>query len=217
MPIRTESVTVFERGWIFRYRLPSQMPPQKVAIFLHGWTGDENSMEIFARGLPENYLQLFPRGPVTVSGGGYGWTPVHGISNSQMADFLPTAHNLLNEIDLHLTEWGLKNRSFSVTGFSQGAAMAYILTLLYPQRVERTAALAGFLPNLPGSIELSGLKTKPIYIAHGTRDETIPVEEARNAVAILHQAGAEVDYCQNSAGHKLPTDCFTKLHEFLQV
>lgn len=216
MPTVNESTTVYERGWIMRYRLPAQMPPQRITVFIHGWTGDENSMEIFARGLPSSHLQMFPRGPVSAQGVGFGWTSVRGIENSQLADFLPTAHELLKEIDAHLSGWKLQNHSFSVTGFSQGAAMAYILSLLYPQRVERIAALAGFLPALPDSLDLSAIKAKPVYIAHGTRDETIPVEEARKAAAFFNANGAEVDFCENNAGHKLPTICFAKLHEFLQ-
>jgi phospholipase/carboxylesterase len=212
-----ESVTIFERGWIFRYRLPAQMPAQKVAVMIHGWTGDENSMEIFARGLPANCLQLFPRGPVSAPDGGYGWTAVRGVENSQMSDFVPAADQLLKEIDAHLADWKMANSHFSITGFSQGAAMAYVLTVLYPQRIERMAALAGFMPALPAALDLSGLQSKPIYIAHGTRDDTIPVEEARKAARLLVDIGADVDYCENSAGHKLPTSCFTKLHDFLQA
>ncbi len=215
MPTMNEATTVFERGWIFRYRASRQQPPKNAAVFIHGWTGDENSMEMFARGMPENCLQLFPRGPIPAPGGGYGWTAVRGISNIQMADYAPTAHSLLKEIDNHLSEWNLGGGSFRLVGFSQGAALSYVLTLLYPHRVERMAALAGFLPALLDDFNISALKDKPIYIAHGTRDEIVPVEEARNAVAILQPSGAAIDYCENSAGHKLPTNCFSKLYEFL--
>jgi len=212
---KSESTTVFERGWILRYRMPRHTPPSKVALFLHGWTGDENSMEIFARGLPENVLQIFPRGPVSAPGGGYGWTELRGYSSAKLDDYASAATRLIQEIEQRLSEWHLNGQPFSVTGFSQGAAVAYTIALLFPAKVNRIAALAGFMPGLPASIDLAGLGSMPVYIAHGVRDETIPVEEARKAASLLHNAGADVEYCENHGGHKLPTNCFAQLTQFL--
>ena len=121
----------------------------------------------------------------------------------------------MGEIDHRLADFGLFSPSLSVTGFSQGAAMTYALLFLFPTRINRAAALAGFLPEVPPGFDRSALNGKPVYIAHGTRDETIPVEEARQAAEFLNSAGADVSYCENSGGHKLPTNCFSQLTHFL--
>ena len=215
MPTRIESQTTFERGWIFRVRPSSQNPPERILIFLHGWTGDENSMDIFARGVPEDSFSLFPRGPIHAPAGGYGWVSGRTSWEAQLADYQPVAGRLLQEIDQRLAEVGQSSPQLTVTGFSQGAAMAYALLLLFPHRIQRAAALAGFMPMVPSGIDLSALKGKDIYIAHGTRDETIPVEAARQASDFLRSAGAEVSFCENSGGHKLPTRCFAELTRFL--
>lgn len=100
-------------------------------------------------------------------------------------------------------------------GFSQGAALAYALAFLHPQRVRKLAGLAGFLPegcealarNLP-------MKGKRIFVAHGSLDELVPIEKGRQSVAVLRQAGGEVTYCEDEVGHKLSKGCFASLEEF---
>jgi predicted esterase len=87
--------------------------------------------------------------------------------------------------------------------------------LLYPQRIARLAALAGFLPDLSPERPIPNLTGQQVYIAHGRKDETIPVERARAAAKLLQAAGAEVDTCETEAGHKLPASCFSGLTRFL--
>jgi predicted esterase len=60
------------------------------------------------------------------------------------------------------------------------------------------------------------LKDVAVFIAHGTRDQLVPVERARLGVEVLQQAGAIVSYCEHEAGHKLNADCFRSLQLFFQ-
>ena len=102
-------------------------------------------------------------------------------------------------------------------GFSQGAALAYTFALLYPEGVSSLAGLSGFLPD--GALTLAKgqpLKRKPIFLAHGTQDELVPVKRARQAVKLLEQAGAQVTYCEDDVGHKLSVSCFRGLESFFR-
>ena len=49
-------------GWTLRVRA-SDSPNPRLLLLLHGWTGDENSMWVFARGLSPNYWIVAPRAP----------------------------------------------------------------------------------------------------------------------------------------------------------
>jgi len=103
-----------------------------------------------------------------------------------------------------------------VAGFSQGAAMAFSLALLHPERISRVAALSGFLPE--GSEErLAALQGKKIFIAHGREDEVIPVEFARQAKAMLEAHGTEVTYCESEGGHKVGKQCLKGMETFLII
>ena len=79
------------------------------------------------------------------------------------------------------------------------------------------AGLSGFLPNQFEQYSQSlPIREIPVLLAHGTRDELVPVEKARQAVEQLTRAGARVDYCEDNVGHKLSATCFRSLEVFFQ-
>ncbi len=213
-----EPYTSYERGWIIHIRPARQTPPSRIVVLIHGWTGDERSMDIFTRGLHQETLLLSPRGPVEASAGGYGWSERReGESLASYLDLVPTAQRLLIELDLRLADFGLQHPPLSLAGFSQGAAISYVLAFLFPDRIQRMAALAGFLPDLPAHFKPQALVGKPFFIAHGIHDETVPVERAHSAVIYLQACGAQVEYCESSSGHKLALPCFHRLTTFLNA
>ena len=46
-------------GWTLRVR-PAQTADPRLLVLLHGWTGDENSMWIFAKRLSPAYWMIAP-------------------------------------------------------------------------------------------------------------------------------------------------------------
>jgi phospholipase/carboxylesterase len=215
----TETNRFTQNGWTFRYR-PPEAPtnPFRLLLLLHGLTGDESVMWIFTRQLPASYAMLAPRGPVTIRSGGFGWVP--GVEAPEapgdwpnLADFTPAVDALISQVDLWLTANQLKVDTFDLMGFSQGAALAYAITLLHPDRVGRVAALAGFLPDLEGPPPPT-LRGKPVYIAHGRNDPTVPVSYARQAVQRLEAAGARITCCESDAEHRLSAECLHGLNDF---
>ncbi len=102
-------------------------------------------------------------------------------------------------------------------GFSQGAALVYSFALKQPDRLRALAGLSGFVPEGASSLAVGHpLKDMAVFIAHGTKDQLVPVERARQGVEVLQQAGAQVSYCEHEAGHKLNADCFRSLQIFFQ-
>lgn len=225
MQIKTENVIEFEQ-WTLRYHLPEGEGPHPILLLIHGWTGDENVMWIFTSHLSPRYLILAPRGIYPADEGGFGWEPRDGPGWPKMGDFRPAVDGLLQMLEK------LKNGSLggkpqfpdvdfsklSLMGFSQGAALAYTLALTHPERIQRLAGLAGFLPaDAERIIGLRPLQGKKIFVAHGTRDERVPVERARVAVRLLEQAGADVTYCEEDVGHKLAASCFHGLDRYFEI
>jgi phospholipase/carboxylesterase len=183
-------------------------------LLLHGWTGDENSMWIFTPRLPENYIIISPRGIFQTPLGGYGWRENSIKGWSTMNDFQPAMHALIDLID-SLGFPGNQSKRFNVMGFSQGAALAYSLALTYPEKVDKLAGISGFFPELQNGALLDGaLKGKKVFVAHGLRDEMVPVDKARQVVKALKKSGAEVTYCEEDVGHKLSSGCFRGMDDF---
>ena len=172
-------------------------------------------MWIFTHNLPANRWIFSPRAPLASAQGGYTWlAPDQGWP--RLSDFQAVSGKLMAEFDHWAERTGAPVDSFDVMGFSQGAALAYTLAAFYPQRVQRVIALAGFLPAedaLPG--RYAALTGKKIYVAHGAKDETVPISMAQEAVRILQTAGAEVVYCESEVGHKLSAPCLRGLTQFI--
>jgi phospholipase/carboxylesterase len=209
----SESFVIDEDGWIVRVQPALSSPPASLIIFLHGWTGDENSMGIFARGLRSSWC-FFPRGPVKLTEG-FAWVNNQSIPSAQFADFWPVAQVLFGEITRWIRTYALDNLPVYLVGFSQGAAMALSLAIRYPL-FQRTAVLSGFLPTGADEIlQNKPLSGKEILIAHGRLDNVVPVDLARRTFQALDGAGAEVDYCEEDVGHKLSKNCFDRLKKFL--
>lgn len=208
--------TVTVNDWVIRISEPQVDGPHPVIVLLHGWTGDENAMWIFASRLPKDALLVAPRGSFNTPLGGHGWYPHKPKAWPWVDDFLPAIEALQ---DL-LTPINFPNGDFSklsLVGFSQGAALSFAYAILFPNLVRTVASLSGFLPE--GSEALARNKPlhhKPIFMAHGTQDELVPVYKARQAVEVLELAGAKVTYCEDEVGHKLSANCFRGLESFFK-
>lgn len=179
---------------------------------VHGWLGDENSMWAFDRVLPLNAVTVTPRGPFE-AGEGYGWTAVRGDG-----DTFDEGLSALYEFVTRLPEvYPVDPSRIVLMGFSQGAAMCYALTLASPTVAAATAALAGFLPDSARQWIIPGrLNGKPIFIAHGLNDTTVPVEEAVRAREALTLAGANVSHHEDAVGHKLSAQSMRDLKAWLE-
>jgi len=122
---------------------------------------------------------------------------------------------LIHLVDDYAAQNKIDAAQFDVAGFSQGAAMTNVLALLYPERIRRAAPLAGFIPADSESVVAKRpLNGKPFFVAHGTLDEMVKIEYARQSVQILAQAGADVTYCEDEVGHKVSVNCMRALEGF---
>lgn len=203
--------------WVLRIRTPRSSAPYPVILMLHGWTGDEDAMWVFFSRLPKDHLFIAPRGLYKTPWGGYGWQENMGKVWPSVEDLKPAIEALIN---LLITE-NFPDADFkrlSLVGFSQGAALSYTFALLYPERVKAVAGLSGFLPDsVMPIIRKHPLNEVPIFVTHGTKDELVPVERARNCVKLLDEAGADVTYCEDDVGHKLSSECFQGLENFFSL
>jgi phospholipase/carboxylesterase len=155
-----------------------------------------------------------PRGLYPVPGGGYGWHAHKPGAWPWLDDFQPAIDGLFGLLTPeNFPEADLS--SFSLAGFSQGAAISSAIALQHPRRVDLLAGLSGFLPQGAEALARNRpLNEKPVFIAHGSQDELVPVWRARQAVEVLEAAGAKVSYCEDDVGHKLSASCFRGLEEF---
>lgn len=207
------------KDWTLRVR-ESTDPAPRLLLLIHGLTGDENSMWVFARELPSSYWMIAPRAPhdTQMPEGGYSWRPPRFANMNEVSLDVQrsAAQALIRLVDEYAASVGLDASSFDVMGFSQGAAMSSLLAFLYPDRVGKVAILAGFVPRGLGEFVSQGsLEGKPFFVAHGTKDQMVSIDQARASIEILEQAGAQVTYCEDNVGHKVSITCLRALQKFL--
>ena len=230
MRVQSDTELITFQHWTLRVR-PATEQPARLLLLLHGWTGDENSMWVFMRNFSADYWIIAPRAPHPAEPSGYSWRapqaphsePFRHSLRSQgdarggprFDDLRAAADSLITLVDDYAAQNGLDARQFDVIGFSQGAALTNALTLLYPERMRRAGVLAGFLPiGSESLIERRPLNGKPFFVAHGTLDEMVNIEYARQSVEMLERAGAKVTFCEDEVGHKLSANCLHALEEF---
>jgi len=205
-------------GWTLRVRHATQQP-SRLLLMLHGWTGDENSMWIFARKFPEYFWIAAPRALHLAQEGGYSWrvSPPGSRGLPTLFDLKPAADALIRLVNDLSSSWGIEASQFDILGFSQGGALTNVVALLYPGRIRRAAVLAGFMPgDTEKLIESRVLDGKPFFVAHGTQDELVTVERAHESIKLLEQAGAQVTFCEAEVGHKVSRDCLSGLESFFR-
>ncbi len=211
-------LTIFENK-IFRTNISEIVQVDSILLLIHGYTGDENSMWLFGQEAPTNTLIISPRARHPSSMGGYSWiseeTP-HDIRQT-FPQYMEAANSLKTTLDHFFLQNNIINPHISIAGFSQGAAMAYTLSILHPQWVRKVAALAGFIPEgCEAFIKPALIKDIEYFIAHGENDQIVTIERAIAAHATLSAAGADVKYCSDQSKHKLGASCFRGLGIFLK-
>ncbi|HLO30582.1 MAG TPA: hypothetical protein VK249_15670 [Anaerolineales bacterium] len=218
MPDLNNTALVPFRDWTLRIR-ESTHPSPRFLLLIHGLTGDENSMWVFARDLQAQYWIVAPRAPNIATQGGYSWRlpQFDSLDQLNLDELRSAAEALLRLVDEYSASVGLEASLFDVMGFSQGAVMSNALAFLYPERIRKVGILAGFVPSgLEDLVAQHPLAGKHFFVAHGTKDPTVNIERARASIEILKQAGAQVTYCEDEVGHKLSVTCLHALKKFFQ-
>jgi phospholipase/carboxylesterase len=187
---------------------PAAGAPQGLLILHHGRGADEGDLLTLADVLdPERRLHVVtPRAPLTLAGSpGYHWYLVPQVGHPDPETF-DAARRALAE--LHDELWqrtGLTPQQTVLGGFSMGTVMSYVLGFDAERPAPRgILAFSGFIPTVPGwEPQLAQRTGVRVLIAHGTQDQVIPVEFARDAASRLRDAGLQVDYRESQAGHHI--------------
>jgi predicted esterase len=202
---------------------PATGKTPRLLVLVHGLTGDENSMWVFAKNFSEDCWIVAPRAPhsAELAGGGYSWRPLQpGLPGEEqntptIEELRPAAEMLILLMDAYTDENHIQAGQFDMIGFSQGGALTNTIALLHPERIRRAGVLAGFIPMNAGAlIQERPLKGKPFFVAHGRLDERVMIQYARESVEMLEAAGARVTFCEDEVGHKVSANCLRALEDF---
>ncbi len=198
--------------------VPAGDGPFPTVVALHGWGSNAHDLlglaPILQRG---EALVICPQGPLAMEIGqgmmGYGWFPITGGGESDPEDFARGTAALREFLDTALEHYPVDPHKLVLMGFSQGGVMAYDLFLREPQRFAGLVAMSSWLPAevadaIPAGASLEG---HPALVIHGTNDEMIPVDRARESRTRLTNFGTQLTYREYEMGHEINGEALREL------
>ena len=193
--------------------------PAASVIWLHGLGADGHDFEpiVPELRLPKPVRFVFPHAPirpVTLNNGMRmrAWYDIARLGGG------PEDEAGIRESQKLLEDLIRKEKQPVVlAGFSQGGAIALQTALRYPQRLAGVLALSTYLP-LSTKVSLERTKENqnvPIFVAHGTHDDIIPISRAKISREILEQQGYQVEWHEYPMPHSVCPQEIADISAFL--
>ena len=202
-------------------RVPSRRAdtePLPMVVMIHGRGADMHDLADLAPMLdPASGCRfVFPNAAKPFEpypGMAMGWTWFDGWP-PEGDSLVESRAEMLRFLDEIVAKYPTPEGKLVVGGFSQGALMALDSGLRTTQKLAGILAMSGGLyeNDLPDLRTHAGL---PVFIAHGTADDVVPVTHARRARRLLEDAGLDVTYDEYPMGHQVAAEEADAVREFL--
>jgi phospholipase/carboxylesterase len=198
-------------------------PARQLVIFTHGYGSNGRDLiglaGFLAQALPDAAF-VAPNAPPPVPGfpgEAYLWFGLSRLDPELMdAGARAAAPKLDAFIDAELARLNLPPSACALVGFSQGTMMALHVGL---RRAEALGAVVGFSGLLTGPQTLpTEIRSRPpVLLAHGDRDDRVPIQALFAALEVLGAAKAPVLFriCPG-AGHTIAEDALDLAADFLR-
>ncbi len=191
-------------------------------ILIHGYGSNEEDLYSFANELPDELLILSVRAPQEIGAGSYAWYTIH-FNNTQgkfsdIPEAIAAREQISTFIDEVQNEYNISPDKTYLLGFSQGTILSYAVALNYPTKVQKVIALSGYInPELlPGNIETNDYSKLDFFISHGSVDQVIPAEWAKQAPSFLNNLNIKNCYKEYPVGHGVAPQNFFDLKKWLE-
>src|SRR4051812_7986155 len=180
--------------------------PSAAVIWLHGLGADGHDFEpiVPELRLPASLAVRFvfphaPVRPVTLNQGmrmraWYDILQLGGGAEDEAG--IRASERVLGELIAGEKQKGIAPGRIVIAGFSQGGAIALQAALRYPERLAGILALSTYLP-LSGKLaaEKSAANAAlPVFMAHGSYDDIIPLARAEQSRKVLEGLGYPVEW-----------------------
>jgi len=199
--------------------------PAASIIWLHGLGADGHDFEPI---VPELKLAkplrfVFPHAPVrpvTINQGMRmrAWYDILQFGGGPEDDAgIRASQGLVEELIAKEKKKGLPAEKIVMAGFSQGGAIALQTALRYPERLAGALALSTYLPRAASlqSERSPANQGIPIFMAHGSYDDIIPLRRAEESRKLLEAAGYPVEWHEYPMPHSVCAEEIADMAAFL--
>jgi phospholipase/carboxylesterase len=202
---------------------PNGAGPHPTILTLHGRGANAFDLLGLAPHLCNGkFLMICPQGPLETPIGpgafGYAWYPMSMGGPPDVGAILASKGMLQQFLDTCLKRYPIDAKKLVVLGFSQGGVMAYSLALSNPERFAGLAVLSSWLPKelIPKlSINNEAVQSLPTIVQHGSQDQMIEVQRAKDSVERLRALRVLLTYREYDMGHEITPRSLTELSAWL--
>jgi phospholipase/carboxylesterase len=193
---------------------------KKAIILLHGVGSNESDLFSFADQLPGDFYVIAARGQFSLGEGRYAWYNVDFSTGKPVFDKTQelSSREVIRKFITQVKQQYQLDEVY-LGGFSQGAIMSFSVGLTSPREVKGIISLSGRV-----LVELKPLITKHedlqklrAFVAHGTNDNTLSVEYARDARSYLESLGVQLSYHEYDLGHQVNEQVIKDLNDWLDT
>lgn len=190
-------------------------------IMLHGYGSDENDLFSFAGELTEELFVISAKAPYALQPYGNAWYAINFDAekgkwndNEQAKTSVELISNFIDEV---VNTYPVNKNNVSLLGFSQGSILSYAVALTYPEKIKNVVALSGYINHdiLPKDIKKKDYSNLDFYCSHGSVDQVIPVDWARQTTPFLNDLNIKNVYSEFPVGHGVAPQNFYEFKEWL--
>ena len=199
-------------------KIAAENPP--LLILLHGYGSNEEDLFSFAEELPNDLLIVSVQAPLSMGFGAYAWYTINFDDKNGKFSDLKEAKESIDKIAIFIDEikkkFNTNSKKTFLLGFSQGAILSYSLSFFYPNKVQHIIALSGYINTelLPENISKE-INTN-YYCSHGSVDQVLPVEWARNSKPFLDKLSLNNVYSEYNVGHGVAPQNFYSFKSWIE-
>lgn len=190
-------------------------------IMLHGYGSDENDLFSFASELPEELFIISVKAPYAIQPYGNAWYAINfDAEKGKWSDHEQAKESrdlIAKFIDEVLVIYPVNKDNVTLLGFSQGSILSYALALTYPEKVKNIVALSGYVNQdiISGNLIEKDYSNLDFYCSHGSVDQVIPVDWARQTVPFLKNLNIKHKYSEFPVGHGVAPQNFYEFKNWL--
>lgn len=195
-------------------KIKSTKPP--VIILMHGVGSNEKDLFSFANQLPDSFLVISLRAPITLSKDSYAWYHLTFESGTRVGNPIEAEASrlmIIQFINQLKIKHAFNEKRIYLCGFSQGSIMAYSIGLTVPEKIKGIAVMSGRLLEevKPLIAPKEKLKNLNVFVSHGTNDGVITINYARDAVTYLKNLGITPTYKEYPEAHTISPAMFNDM------
>lgn len=190
-------------------------------LMMHGYGSDENDLFSFATELPDELFIISVKAPYPMQPYGNAWYAINFDAErgkwNDNEQAIQSRDLISKFIDEAIATYPVDGNNVSLLGFSQGSILSYAVALTYPEKVKNIVALSGYIVRdiFPENMETKDYSNLDFYCSHGSVDQVIPVDWARQTPAFLNALHIKNQYSEFPVGHGVAPQNFHKFKAWL--